>query len=49
MGRLKGGVGFMQESAKEQGFEEAAAAFDSMTKHDEVAQRAKRGGEMELR
>lgn len=50
VGRLKEGrAGFAEESAKEPGFEEVSAAFDSMTKHNEVAQRAKRGGEMALR
>ena len=49
VGRLKeGGVGFVEESAKKPSFEEVAATFDSMTKHNEVAQRAKRGGEMAL-
>ena len=50
VGRLKeGGVGFVEESAKKPSFEEVSATFDSMTKHNEVAQRAKRGGEMALR
>ena len=50
VGRLKeGGVSFVEESAKKPSFEEVSATFDSMTKHNEVAQRAKSGGEMALR
>ena len=50
MGRLKeGGVSFVEESAKKPSFEEVSATFDSMTKHYDFAQRAKRGGEMALR
>ena len=50
VGRLKeGGVSFVEESTKKPSFEEVAAAFDSMTKHYDFAQRATRGGEMALR
>ena len=50
VGRLKeGGADFVEEREKKQGFEEVAATFDSMTKQNEVAQRAKRGGEAALR
>ena len=50
VGRLKeGGVSFVEENAKKPSFEEVAATFDSMTKHNEVALRATRGGELAMR